>query len=98
MLILLKCQVRKTQAGRGRENRKNTNARINSNADVYCLGDPYGYLVADFIAFCQTNKKPVKLDKYKLCGLFTLFPILLQLDRFFLLVIVVSPFFLFLKL
>lgn len=62
------------------------------NADVYYNGDPYGYLVADFIAFCQTNKKPVKLDKYKLCGLFTLFPILLQLDRFFLLVIVVSPF------
>ena len=40
------------------------------NADVYYNGDSYGYLVADFIAFCQTTKKPVKLDKYKLCGLF----------------------------
>ena len=52
------------------ENNKNTNIRITSNADVYIFGDPYGYLVADFIAFCQTTKKPVKLDEYKLCRLF----------------------------
>ena len=44
------------------------------NADVYTNGDSYRYLVADFIAFCQTTKKPVKPDEYKFCRLFYVVP------------------------